>query len=455
MSIKRSIPESQRRDKNARPIHILYVDDSVHDRELVRHALTGRAGFKLTEAASRNEFETRLAEGNYDLVLSDFNIMGFQGLQVLDMVKAKDPATPVVIVTGTGSEEVAVEAIKRGASDYLIKTAKHIQRLPHTVQEVMKQRRLEEEQKRAEAALRESEERYRQIVETAEEGVWLLDAEGNTRFVNRRMAEMLGYSIEELMNKPLFAFINEESKVIAKVKLASRRQGLRERYDLKFRRKDGADLWAIVATTPLYDKDSNYAGAFGMITDITERKKIEERLAYLAQYDTLTELPNRNLFHDRLSQAMARSSRNQQLLALMFLDLDGFKEVNDTFGHDMGDQVLKAAAQRLKACLRDVDTIARYGGDEFAIIVEGINHAHYINNVQRVAQKLLSAFSSPLVLAERNLFIKASIGIVLYPLHVIEFEGLLKSADTAMYQAKRQGGNSYRLFSSEMETAPR
>jgi two-component system cell cycle sensor histidine kinase/response regulator CckA len=180
-------------------IHVLYVDDSPLDRELVRDALEQEHdGFRLTEASSHQEFEARLQEGGFDLVLSDFNILGFEGLQVIKAVKAKDPYLPVIIVTGTGSEEIAVEAMRSGASDYVIKTPGHIQRLPITIQKVLEKRQLRVEKARAEKALAEEVIRRRILVGQSRDGIVVLDETGKVYEANQRYAEMLGYTPEEL-----------------------------------------------------------------------------------------------------------------------------------------------------------------------------------------------------------------------------------------------------------------
>ncbi|MGH8743549.1 MAG: putative bifunctional diguanylate cyclase/phosphodiesterase, partial [Burkholderiales bacterium] len=181
--------------------------------------------------------------------------------------------------------------------------------------------------------------------------------------------------------------------------------------------------------------------------DITERKKAEEQLTYLAQYDSLTGLPNRTLFHDRLTTTMARVKRDGKMLALMFLDLDRFKEINDTLGHTIGDEVLQAAAELLRKSLRDVDTIARLGGDEFTIILEDITHE---DQVIVVAEKLKKVFVDPIVIKGREIFVTASIGITLYPRDVDDVDALLQTADIAMYRAKEEGRNTYEFYAQEM-----
>lgn len=175
-----------------------------------------------------------------------------------------------------------------------------------------------------------------------------------------------------------------------------------------------------------------------------ERKRAEERLTYLAQYDQLTGLVNRTLFRDRLIHAMARSKRLQQLMGLMLLDLDRFKPVNDTLGHDAGDQVLKVVADRLKECVREVDTVARMGGDEFTIILEGLSQDE---DITRVAERITKSLAEPFLLGAERASIGVSIGITVYPTDDHEIDDLLRHADTAMYRAKQQGGNSFQLYS--------
>jgi diguanylate cyclase (GGDEF)-like protein len=173
-----------------------------------------------------------------------------------------------------------------------------------------------------------------------------------------------------------------------------------------------------------------------------ERKRAEERLTYLAQYDQLTGLVNRTLFRDRLVQAMARSKRLQQPLGLMLLDLDRFKAVNDTMGHDVGDQLLKAVAGRLQECVREVDTVARMGGDEFTIILEGLAHEQ---DIVIVARRITESLAEPFHLREHRASIGVSIGITVYPSDDHEIDDLLKHADAAMYRAKQQGGSSFQF----------
>jgi diguanylate cyclase (GGDEF)-like protein len=232
----------------------------------------------------------------------------------------------------------------------------------------------------------------------------------------------LAYFFSRRIERPIRA-ISDAAKAIAKGKLDTR----------------------VAANGP--EEIADVAEQFNAMLDV--RKDAVERLSYLAQYDVLTGLPNRNLFRDRLEQAMGRAQRNETLLALMFIDLDRFKEINDTLGHPVGDRVLQAVAERLRHFLRDVDTIARLGGDEFTVVLEGV---HDVAQITAAALKIRDALSQPFLVDNREIFVSASIGISIYPFDVEEIDELLKNADIAMYQAKQDGGDSHHFFVAEMNT---
>ncbi|MDY7039864.1 MAG: PAS domain S-box protein, partial [Chloroflexota bacterium] len=257
-------------------VRVLYVDDYPLDRELVRDALEREHGdFHLTEAASRQEFEARLAEGNYDVVLSDFNILGFEGLQVLDAIRAKDPGTPVMIVTGTGSEEIAVEAMKRGANDYVIKTPAHIQRLPHIIHNALEHKRLEDERRRAEEALRESEIRYRTLFESVPLGIGLATLDGRVLESNDAMLQITGYSMAELQQVPLadiYENPGERELLVQQIQA----DGCVRGFETRLKRKDGTSYHVSLNVTPF--KLGGEDLFLTVAEDITERKLAEEKL---------------------------------------------------------------------------------------------------------------------------------------------------------------------------------
>lgn len=202
--------------------------------------------------------------------------------------------------------------------------------------------------------------------------------------------------------------------------------------------------------TPIYDRNGDVSRIVLLYTDITDQKLAAEQIERLAYFDVLTGLPNRVLLKDRLEQMMYRAGRREEMVALLFLDLDQFKEINDTLGHNVGDQLLQVIAERLGHCVRQSDTVGRLGGDEFVLLLEGIRVQE---DVSEVAEKVLVAFTQPLYLDGREIFISASIGISQYPVDGRDTEALFKNADTAMYQAKNKGRNNFQFYTPEMSAS--
>ncbi|GAB2844088.1 hypothetical protein GCM10027277_09760 [Pseudoduganella ginsengisoli] len=299
-------------------------------------------------------------------------------------------------------------------------------------------------------ALEKSEERFRRIVHSAEEGIWEIDAQARTSFVNPRMAAMLGYSIEEMLGQPLVAFMDDEGRAILEHNIARRQQGIAERHEFKFMRKDGKQLWTTLATNPIFDNAGAYMGALALVTDITATRQSAELIWQQANFDQLTALPNRHMFHDRLAQEMKKARREGLLLALLFIDLDGFKQINDTYGHEQGDALLIESAARITACVRATDTLARLGGDEFVVIVSGLDHA---SSVDRVAQNILNSLRQPFPLDGGDGSVSASIGIALFPSDASDAPELLRHADQAMYAAKNAGRSRYHYFTPDLQQA--
>lgn len=262
-----------------KPTRILYIDDYPLDRALIRDTLNNSGyDYQLIEAANREEFNQLLAEERFDLVLSDFNILGFTGLQVLDAVRENFPHTPVIIVTGTGSEEIAAESIKRGAADYIVKTPQRIRRLPNTIQNVLAHELLQSQRRDALEQLRESEKRHRLLLENLKEGVWGLDQDGRTTFVNPAMADLLGYPVEDMQGKSLDEFMDEEAQNLARTMLKRREEGIEEEHEFTFQHQDGSPVYTRVLTSPLMDQGGKYRGAVSFVQDITEKKQFEETL---------------------------------------------------------------------------------------------------------------------------------------------------------------------------------
>ncbi|MBV9865687.1 MAG: EAL domain-containing protein [Abitibacteriaceae bacterium] len=304
------------------------------------------------------------------------------------------------------------------------------------------------ERKQAQAALQASEERFRTIVTTTREGIWLLDEQAHIIYANGTLSELLGYEWAELQGRTPLDFLDAADHIEAETHFKRCAEGIAEQHDFGFRRKDGSTFWTILSSSPLFDNEGRFIGALGMLTDITQRKQAEQQLVYNALYDELTGLPNRALFRDRLERAFTHAKRHENyLFAVLFLDFDGFKVINDSLGHTMGDQLLVAIAERLQTCLRTADTVARMGGDEFTILLDSIED---LSEATQVAERVQTAMRQPFDLDGQQVFAPVSTGIALYTPSYDYPEHLLRDADTAMYRAKAQGRARYEIFNVDM-----
>ncbi|MBK1716368.1 PAS domain S-box protein [Thiocystis violacea] len=303
------------------------------------------------------------------------------------------------------------------------------------------------ERKRDQEALRASEARYRRIVETTSEGIWTMDGEHRTTFVNTRMTALLGYERSEMLGRPVEDFMFPEDLDDHRERMRVRRSGGNEQYERRFRRRDGSELWTLVSADPVHGEENGFGGSFAMLTDISLIKEQQRRLERMAHYDALTGLPNRVLLADRLRMAMAHARREDRLLAVCYLDLDGFKPVNDTHGHAAGDRLLVEIAKRLTRDLRGEDTAARLGGDEFVLLLGDLASQA---QGQGLLERLLVSIAEPYAIAPgRTVAVTVSLGVTLYPLDQSDADTLLRHADLAMYEAKQAGRNGFRLFGPE------
>lgn len=300
-----------------------------------------------------------------------------------------------------------------------------------------------------------SEERWKFAIEGAGEGVWDWDLQTNHVFRSARWHQIYGYDEDEL-GKNAFAgreLMHPEDRERAVAEINAHLAGETPLFisEFRLRCKDGSWKWTlsrgmIVNRTA----DGKPLRMIGTHTDITDRKQSEQEIFRLAHYDLVTGLPNRILFLDRFSQAIKQAMRHRSELCLMYLDLDRFKEVNDSLGHDVGDILLKEAGQRLTNIVRSTDTVARIGGDEFTIL---LSHVQGSSSIERLAQMILDAMSAPFQLKGEVVYISTSVGISLYPIDGEDVEVLLKNADQAMYEAKSQGRNRYYYFTPTMQEA--
>ncbi len=300
----------------------------------------------------------------------------------------------------------------------------------------------------SEADLRESEERFRLSFYHAAVGMAHLSADGHLLRVNIKLQQVIGYSDKELLLMTL-KDITHPDDIAGDLELQRRvmsgeiKDYVREK---RYIHKNGHYIWVNVTISSMLSGRGNFR-FIAMVEDISKRKAVEKEMLHLASHDVLTDLPNRILLQDRLSQAIIRAQRARKYVAVLFVDLDRFKNINDSLGHDVGDQVIREAANRLSTALRMEDTVARHGGDEFVIVLSDITRQ---SDVLTVVQKIIDAISVPMMLQGHELYLSSSIGISMYPRDGHNSVTLMKNADTAMFQAKKTGAGGYKFYVDEM-----
>jgi diguanylate cyclase (GGDEF)-like protein/PAS domain S-box-containing protein len=300
------------------------------------------------------------------------------------------------------------------------------------------------------AELRASEQRFQALVQHSSEVVILVDADGRVEYVSESMGRVFGYSYEDLLGRPLTGLLDADAGVRLLEGLgevARRPYGVVE-LELLVRHRDGHDCTAQFTITNLLD-DPAVGGLVLNTRDISERRQLEDQLSHQAFHDSLTSLANRALFKDRVEHALARTKRQTPSVAVLFLDLDGFKEVNDSLGHAAGDRLLIQVAERLRSCVRPSDTVARFGGDEFAVLVEDASDDI---DVVQVADRVLEGLRQPFEVNDRELHVRGSMGIARMESDVDGADHLLRNADLAMYRAKAAGRGGYERYDPEMHT---
>lgn len=307
------------------------------------------------------------------------------------------------------------------------------------------------------------EQRFQDLVQQMDAIVWEADAETfQFTFVSRRAEDILGYPVERWLAEPDFwvklIHPDDREQAVAYCKAATEK-GSDHAFDYRAVAADGRVVWQRDIVRVVWDEAKRKKVLRGVMVDITEHKEAESRLAHLASHDALTGLPNRNLLADRLRQALIAAARYRHSVGVLFLDLDRFKTINDSLGHGTGDQLLKAVAERLRSGVREGDTVARVGGDEFVMIVGDVDQPH---DAVRVARKVLDNFVAPFRVqvqeaggGVQEFFFTSSIGISLYPADGEDGQTLLKNADAAMYRAKAGGGNGFQFFTPEMDVQER
>jgi diguanylate cyclase (GGDEF)-like protein/PAS domain S-box-containing protein len=445
---------------NGQP-RILLIDDEPRILSSLCEILKSRQ-FQLVTGSCGREALEHLSKSQFDLVILDMKLPDMSGHEIMDFINANGAGTDVIVISGNSDITSAIGAVKRGAFDYLRKPYAR-EELLNTVDNAIKRRALEADNRRFAWQIENSERTYRYLVDHSPDIIYTLDESGAFTFVNDRARQLLGFTRDELIGKHYSVVVHEDDIEIARYVFKERRVGERSSTNVELRLKcnkglgesrifENSFLTISFNSIGIYSPDNKqsnteYFGTYGVARDITERKRVEEMIAYQAYHDILTDLPNRALFKDRLGLSIIQSQRNKTKLAVMFIDLDRFKLVNDTLGHVKGDDLLQQVSSRLKECLRRGDTLARMGGDEFVLFMPELKDK---TDAGEIADKFLTSLEQPFFLGSNEAQISASIGIAFFPDDGQTMDELIRHADIAMYHVKAQGKNGHSFYDSSM-----
>lgn len=423
---------------------------------------------QVAECGTAGEALALLERRDIALVLLDLDPPDPGGEQVLEWLGNNRSTTRAIVISSDDRIETAVQALRHGAVDFVRKPGEmtHIRGI---VDGVLQRSHLERRQALLQSRIEQSERLHRFMVEHSPDLIYTLDDEGRFLFVNERFESLLGFSRDEVLGRHYSTVVADGDRELVRYVFNERRCDKRAAANVEVRLKvrhghaapscEHRCVVAMLSAVGVYDGGAGsdrkqpgaFLGTYGVARDITERKVAEETVSFQAFHDHLTQLPNRRLFKDRLELAITQARRSGGMVGVMFIDLDHFKRVNDTYGHDQGDELLKHVAQALRRCVRAGDTVARQGGDEFTVLLPDLTEA---DDAAVIAGKIVEELDVPLVGAGgQELHASASIGMAVFPRDGASADALVRHADVAMYKVKTSGRNAYRFFTTEMDEA--
>ncbi len=428
--------------------NILLVEDNPGHAALIGRAFETDEHCRLIVTTTLEQARIQLDSTTPDLIIADLNLPDGRGTELLK----PGPECPTIVMTSHSDEKVAVNVIKSGAADYIVKTRETMTSLPRTASRVMREWRLVLDQKLA----RERQQRLTAILEATPDLICIANLDGFVSYINQSGRKLLGISKNEDISCIRLADFHlpaDSRKIMSEGIPQAVREGMWTD-ETTFLSLNGDKVLTSQVLISHHNNRGDLEFFSTIARDIRHLRAAEERVEYLAYYDTLTGLPNRNELVKRLDIEISRVKRNNNHGALMFIDLDNFKYINDSKGHPAGDLVLQEMALRLRTHLRADDTVARLGGDEFVVILSGLSRdgMEAISDAREIANKIRDTMAMELRVQDTDLQITASIGISMITCEQTSGHDLLRFADTAMYQAKREGRNRLEFFSESMSS---
>jgi diguanylate cyclase (GGDEF)-like protein/PAS domain S-box-containing protein len=427
---------------------LLMVEDNPGDTRLLRGMLNeqGSGDANLTHVERLTDAEKYLNEHVVDIILLDLGLPDAQGLTAVRRTHAAAPRVPLVVLTGLDDESLAAQALQEGAQDYLIKGQVDARGLRRAIRYAIERKTMEE-------ALFMEKERAQATLNCIGDAVACTDSSGNITFLNLVAEKMTGWLLQEAAGRSMVetlrildATTREPTPDPMKMAVTQHRIVHLPSNSILIRR-DGFEIPIEDSVSPIHNREGQATGAVIVFRDVSEARAMALQMAHSAEHDFLTSLPNRMLLNDRISQAIALAPRHLKNVAVLFLDLDGFKHINDSLGHPTGDKLLQSVAKRLVDCVRNSDTVSRQGGDEFVVLLSEVEQS---DDTAITARRMLQAVAEAHSIEQHDLHVTASIGVSVYPDDGLNAETLIKNADTAMYQAKENGRQSYQFFKPAM-----
>jgi len=428
--------------------NVLLIEDNSADAKLIREALTDKrfGPFQIEWVKNLSDGLERLSNGGIEAVLADLLLPDSQGIKTLDRILLAAPGVPILVISGLDDEGMASQAVQHGAKDYIPKSHLDSYTLSRALRNMI-------DRKKAEDVSFTENERAQVTLNSIGDAVLCTDSLGIVTYLNIVAENMTGWLRKEASGRPLadvFQIVDGITRRPAQNPMAmavaqNKAVGLSANCILI--RRDGHESAIEDSAAPIHDRNGHCTGAVIVFHDVSVARSMSLQMTHSAQHDFLTELPNRMLLNDRISHAITLARRHKKKVAMLFLDLDGFKHINDSLGHPVGDKLLQSIAKRLVNCIRGTDTVSRQGGDEFIVLLSEVEHSE---DAAITARRMLQAVAEAHSIGQHDLHVTSSIGVSIYPDDGLDAETLIKNADTAMYQAKENGRQSYRFFKPDM-----